>query len=258
MNQRQRLRRVFIMNYIRSPRFSVHLHSSARALTVLEVTITIVALVIIAFSATAFYYRVYLVKQKTKTARADLKNANVALLTYFVDICNDLYPDPKNYLSHQLTTPVGYLKALPLDPFSRSGETFRYVNQESGGNCTCYVLASRGPDGDWDVERLPLRFKVHEGRELQGQVRYVASYDRSEQFQNFKEPVWVDQVKYYIKDDKRVDVPQYELMGLPKRGAVPDSFLRTSMTLYLAQNGIAVYDPTNGLKSDGDIVIWNR
>ena len=50
-----------------------------------------------------------------------------------------------------------------------------------------------------------------------------------------------------------MDVPEYEIIMLPKKAR--EGMLGTPEIIrYFLDNRVAIYDPTNGLKSDGDII----
>jgi len=223
------------------------------AITAVEIAIVVLSLVIVGVSASAAYFGWYLPKQKIKQVSMDLRKLQIAIAACATVDCYELYPPRGNYLPSGLTTPMAYLNMLPMDPFSPQRETYRYICQEGWGHASACLIASRGPDGDWDVERLPDRMKIHEGRWLSGRVKVkTVEYDWPEQHLTSPQPF--GNVEYYITEDgRRVDVPEYEVIMLPKKQREGILGMKEIFQHFL-KNNVAIYDPTNGLKSDGDII----
>ena len=194
------------------------------------------------------------INKRVAQARADELSIATALVSFFVDDCSGLNPGHDNYLPIHLTTPTPYLKTLPKDPFSKSGETYRYFNQIEAGNSTLFLLVSQGPDHDWDVDRLPGRYSPRELVNVpKGSSYKYAQYDKP----NIANPDlrWVANVEYYITPGgERVNTPTYELKVIPKEGRDQQWVGVPQLIDHLAANGIFQYDPSNGLVSDGDII----
>jgi hypothetical protein len=196
-----------------------------------------------------------LLKHKIEKTAADLKTVQIGLEGHFVDACNDFMPLKGNYLPPGLTTPVAYIKSLMKDPFSPTGETIRYVNQEGRANGTQYLLVSRGPDRDWDIDRLPDKIKYHEGKMLSIDVHKVKINDEDKEH-SATSGYWYEHVQYIVlQNGTKIEYPMIEVYALPTTG--PGWFTQPQLIEYLAKSNIAIYDPTNGLRSDGDMMVSN-
>lgn len=202
----------------------------------------------------------YNLRANVDSTQKRLKDVATGIASLFVDDCNGMEPDPHNYLPLKLTTPVAYVKERYVDGFSPKGEPLRYVNQANASNGTEFLVVSCGPDGDWDIDRLPLRHKLAQPvRPPDGSTIYM--YDRDTTFSDLRGQAswggWVNKVCYYTTvNGKRVDVPMIEVMIIPRDS--PNYWLsRDQLIEYLAKSNIAFYDPTNGLRSDGDIIYAN-
>jgi hypothetical protein len=69
---------------------------------------------------------------------------------------------------------------------------------------------------------------------------------------------WTENVEYYISEGgQRVDVPAFDIAILPKDPKTQGWLTMPQLIEYFAKNNIAIYDPTNGLISDGDIIRTN-
>ncbi len=75
--------------------------------------------------------------------RASLRSLAVALESYYIDY--NRYPDQLE----QLTDPIAYITSVPKDPFGPEGDNaLRYkVDPQKK-----WILQSRGPDGDFDLD----------------------------------------------------------------------------------------------------------
>lgn len=75
--------------------------------------------------------------------RAELRSLAVALECYYID--NNRYPDELK----QLTSPIAYITSIPKDPFGPEGDNeLRYKTDAQKK----WILQSRGPDGDFDLD----------------------------------------------------------------------------------------------------------
>lgn len=207
------------------------------------------------------FLRSLLAKKKTQRTRVLLREVRVALETNFVDDCGNTDPAEDNYLPAKLTTPIAYMSKLPSDPFSRAGETFKYVNQDNAGNATEYLLVSRGPDGDWDVDKIRERHAVQprawpdEHKWSSFVYESTGSLRTSDRL--LDDPYWRGKLAYIeLKTGERFRVHLYDVRSLPK--PEPSRWLGAEeMQKFLEASGVHVYDPTNGLMSDGDIISTN-
>jgi type II secretory pathway pseudopilin PulG len=231
---------------------------SSWALTALEIVAVLAAILVLALAAILFYYRSYRPRQQVKIVRQDLRSCRVAIEASFVDDYHDLHPARGNYLPVWLTTPRAYLATLPVDPFSPTGKTYRYFDQGLRSNPT-YVIASCGPDGDCDLDRLPDRIKIHEDQLLSGRLTIQQAHLPNKWSRDRLYLLWVDNVRYYVDETgQRIDVPQHELAVLPLGKTRQGALSHAELIAHLTKNNIAIYDPTNGLRSDGDIVELRR
>jgi hypothetical protein len=179
-------------------------------------------------------------------------------------------PRPGNYFQPILTTPTAYLTRLPQDPFAPKGEELRFVKTFDEGWDLTYCLASRGPDGDCDIMRLPFRKKVPMSLLLPYDVAeyQTTSMDHPAEFpwgwrdkalqEKSGMPIFYCQARvlYYKRENgQRVDVPEVEIVFLPDPPKGNYWSSREALLQCLEQNGVSAYDPTNGIKSEGDI-LW--
>jgi hypothetical protein len=215
-----------------------------------------ILLIGIATTGTIIGNQLWLNSKITKT-NAELKTVQIGLESLFVDDCSDTMPLQGNYLTFKLTTPVAYIKSLMKDPFSPTNEYIRYVNQEGRANGTQYLLVSRGPDKDWDIDRLPDKIRYHERRILPIDTIKLKT-DESNDIENAKEGWNREHVEYVIlKKGTKIECPMIEVFALPTTGKNQGWFTQPELIEYLAKSNIAIYDPTNGLRSDGDIMVSN-
>lgn len=217
----------------------------------------IIGSVLIVIAGAVIGNRLWL-KYKVAKTTAELKTVQIGLESLFVDDCSDTMPLQGNYLTPKLTTPVAYIKSLMQDSFSPTGEPIRYVNQEGRANGTQYLLVSRGPDKDWDIDRLPDKIKYHEGRVLPTDTLKLKT-DELKEIRDAKEGGWwCEHVEYVIlQNGTKIDYPMIEVFALPITGPNQGWFTKPQLIDYLAISDIAIYDPTNGLRSNGDMMVTN-
>jgi len=108
-------------------------------------------------AASALYIpRMYL-ERRIRRVAADERSIALAIEAVHVDDCGDSNPDAGKLHPGQVDHAGGLPKVVAQDPFSKTGEPYRFLNQRFRNNATYYVLASCGPDGVWDIDRLPHR-----------------------------------------------------------------------------------------------------
>jgi hypothetical protein len=167
------------------------------------------------------------IESKLDRAKADLYQISVGVHGVYVDDGGGLRPGLDNYLPNRLTSPISYLTSLPKDPFSQTDETYRMIGQTSEeyprSNYTQFILVSQGPDMDWDIEKLPFRINA---------PRF-------------------ESIGYGIRVSENQPLVPEKLIALPR----PYYRLKSGeVRKYLFDNKVSMYDPTNGLMSDGDII----
>lgn len=84
------------------------------------------------------------VRNRVSRALSDMRSLATALEAWYID--NRQYPPHLNVL----TTPIAYITEIPLDPFN-VGEPLAY-HREARPGVEGWLLVSRGPDGDSDVD----------------------------------------------------------------------------------------------------------
>jgi hypothetical protein len=162
-----------------------------------------------------------------------------------------------NYLSPTFTTPIAYLRTLLVDPFGHDGELYRAVSQSPRlASFTRTIYVSRGPDGDWDIEKLP-RSPRWAGQSFSPDM---ATYKSATTDDGPTAP-WgwtLPEVEYYtLKSGARV-----EGTLIPDAIMLPDMEEKWRLApvadalAYLLKHGVEQYDPTNGAYSDGDIYVF--
>ncbi|MBX7246841.1 MAG: hypothetical protein K1X53_15195 [Candidatus Sumerlaeaceae bacterium] len=194
-------------------------------------------------------------ERKIEKSRATMREIVVATLGLFVDDCSETLPDEGNLTPTKLTTPVGYLKSLPRDPFSRKGEPYHYLSQQGMANGSTVVIVSAGPDGVCEIENLPIKVEVPKpffadekttGVLLRGGI----GADRGP----FRYLIQSAELVY--RENKIVPVPLMTVTYLPKvlPWARDHAMGHADAVRYLTENGVPVYDPTNGSVSRGDVI----
>jgi hypothetical protein len=267
----------------------------------------IILMMVIALSMGCNYFYQRYVNHKLTQVKKEQKEIATGVETVFVDDCSGMLPGPDNYIPVRLTTPIAYVKTLYHDPFSPANEPYRYIDQPGRGNGAMYLVASRGPDGDWDVTRIPTGVKrflpVKVPFDAIG-VRYVKSTTDSKpnNYYNFKDieyyitrggkkvipendrkpspevfrsyskikyksgsaemsvetSNYYYDIEYYISSDgQRHDASYMIFRDLPINDKNSGWLSPKGLQEFLASYQIAIYDPTNGLTSDGDIIFSN-
>lgn len=171
-------------------------------------------------------------ESRVDQAREGLARAGAAVSARFVDSALKLVPGPDNALPAALTTPIAYLPKLEEDPFADSRMPLRFVIDGGTMYGAGYIISSMGPDGDWDLGRLPGREYVADGRTIAPELLTA----RQREMPGIYEIVVLDR-----------DVT-HGIVGRARPEAA-DALIE-----YLAGHDIAIYDPTNGAISDGDIL----
>ncbi len=113
----------------------------------------------------------------------------------------------------------------------------KYYNRPEHGNGTLIVIASRGPDGDVDLDRLPYR------TELLPAIRTAEGW-------------WRAEAEFLDSDGKRRENTTVSVRLLPPLRRTGGLSQRDLLDV-LAGHGISLYDPTNGSVSDGDVFFSN-
>lgn len=137
------------------------LHSSSRALTLIELLMVVAIIAILAAIAVPNFLEAQ-TRAKLSRAKADMKTIATALESYRVDTTS--YPEdyaattPRGDGIGRLTSPVAYISSVPLDVFGG------YFDRQDGVQVRSYslgtapddrpsrwALASAGPDGNDDT-----------------------------------------------------------------------------------------------------------
>lgn len=170
----------------------------AHGLTAIEVAIIVVILAVLAILGAQFYLNGYVVRKRVEQSRAHLADLAKAIEARYVDY--SMYPVPMEYVRSpeqyanerapsslsdaardvwkdyeetvraldeapdttifgpraiwpgSITTPVAYVKTLPVDPFSPGPDrSYRYMLYRGGDFPVSWILAGCGPDGDYDL-----------------------------------------------------------------------------------------------------------
>ncbi len=188
------------------------------------------------------------------------------VFSYFVDDCGGL---PQTYGSVsplRLNTPTGYLKQLPGDPFAVTPTPLRLMLDSLQGNSSPMAIVSVGPDRLSDMDlAMGLQTNVTTWTDYMHYVRTRPEINSVtfyyDDWQSIKE---LFEVKYSVnlgtQDGKVYPIPRNIMPALPPR---PFHLLESPSPepseswLYeeLINRGIVHYDPTNGSRSRGDLLI---
>jgi len=192
--------------------------------------------------------------------KKDARRARVAVHSYFIDDCGGVPDYPGNPLSPGLTTPIAYMESLPRDRFSPTAEILRYVQTQGAGNGARFLIISRGPDRDWDIDRLRTRATCYRpigvGTDVvayrpEGALAWVDG--RPYIYLNAGNTVKVAALKY--ADGREETVQTFESLSLGTKEDRYAPMTESSVQEKLARDGISIYDPTNGARSDGDLIV---
>ncbi|MEQ8818815.1 MAG: hypothetical protein RLY93_01115 [Sumerlaeia bacterium] len=183
-------------------------------------------------------------------AESRLHRLCVAVEAMKVDMCRVFPPEAGNAPPTMLTTPIAYLAPIPSDPFGNGQEPFFYAISSMERCNQSYILASRGPDRDLDLSRLPATEQFYPTTAVHRAVYYL---ERG-RFESWKPD---------HRDNSAAPrySPPYMLRVLPddletslQLGTRDEK--RRCLSEFLHTHGVAIYDPTNGATSDGDVIYW--
>ncbi len=195
-------------------------------------------------------------REKVKAAEELLREGAVAVESKFIDDCGAQLISEFNYFPAELTTPIGYLKSPLLDPFGKNGEVLHFINQPDHVNGSNYLIVSRGPDGDLDLSSWPHKEQYYAPLQLPPGTALLYKPDilstktatQEKSYAGF----WTHHAQSYTLDGVEKTNRSVSVSTIPhslERGSSVDPFVE-----YLVDHDISIYDPTNGLYSDGDII----
>jgi len=202
-------------------------------------------------------------------ANSDLRQLSVAFHSWDVDVKTPMPAFADNTLPWILTTPIAYLSGFPEDPFGPPGSSYRVVTQVDGHYNRTVVLASAGPDGDYDVLQLPTRARLvlRTGEPSELYLGLMARLPLSDPpkdraprcVRTADGSYWFVPPGHYwgsqASMDRSVKGVEASVVVLPDPvvldgGALPGE----AAIAYLITNGAPPYDVTNGARSNGDII----
>ncbi|MDX2176780.1 MAG: type II secretion system protein GspG [Candidatus Sumerlaeia bacterium] len=152
-----------------------------KAFTLIELLVAVAVIAILAAIAVPNFLAAQ-TRSKAAAAVADLRTIRTALEAYAVD--ENTYPLNAGGIGLpgallNLTRPVAYLTALPVDPFTEAGTNYFYLaaarvsplSEERYGK---FVLASVGPDRKLDTTlSSALRYDPTNGTVSDGDILYT-------------------------------------------------------------------------------------
>lgn len=219
-------------------------------------------LVLVVVSLVVLHWRTSVAErreQRLHRVYLDFQEIHAAFYSVGVDKVAFPHTWTGNYLSPVLTTPLPYLRSLPNDPFSPAGELYKLASQPwplGTGFFMRTVVVSRGPDGDWDIEKLPRSPRWASMLHQPDMAQVHLATGQVLKSWNFSIP----DVEFYLREDgTRVEgtlIP--DAIMLPEDTAGKDYPIlanRVELSNYLTKHGVSQYDPTNGLWSDGDMIL---
>jgi hypothetical protein len=207
-------------------------------------------------------------------AEKDLKNIRSAFYSRDIDVKQPLFPAEDNELPLEMlgtktadgyfVNRAAYILAYPLDPFakrwSEEKRGYRFITHPLGGRSYgCGIFVSRGPDRDWDIDRLPLNSEVYKIAPVPNDAQSIMRFPERDQ---------MDSPHYWPKDGRytyymsgsgeKIYGETYKVRALPdgENPKYPTDLTREEVVNYLNKHNVSIYDPTNGIWSDGDIVIF--
>lgn len=206
---------------------------------------------------------------KVERARQNVDAVSEALMQWDIDVKTPLTPDEGNYFAwHFLTTPIAYIAgaSTPLrDPFSPSGEEIRFVTSPEGHYGGFAIIASRGPDGDWDIDRLPMREEIYANAIASPNAKstsivFIWGDGRPDEMAVKPGLPYPRVLAFTMQSGEVVDGRKISVISLPPRMEIAQR-LRTvpiepARLEFLVELGVLPYDPTNGLVSDGDLMAF--
>ncbi|MBN1517802.1 type II secretion system protein GspG [Candidatus Sumerlaeota bacterium] len=208
------------MNRTRSQR--AYLERGNRGSSLIEIVV-VVSILIVITSLFAFASQHMIVRAKYAKVQEDQRQIARALNGFGMD--HGCYPSNEDGLA-ELSGPQKYISFVPSDPFAVKNENKKYYyfyHPFSNSENMIYIVASVGPDGKLDlIERLQRR-NIQLGDDIRLASRIA----------NRESAPW--------------DTPQTSKETPPVDRATVERFLTTLM-----------YDPTNGVMSEGDIIFFSR
>jgi len=190
----------------------------SKGFTLIELLIVIAIILILIAIALPNFLEAQLRARVTK-ARGDMRAIATAFEAYFLDFGN--YPDDNDSDDfgesglYQITTPIQYLTALPIDPFQPENSSFGSAGDEYG----------------WEITTT-------------GANKIVATITKTE---------WNSNVHAYVITTHGVDVDDDFHCGSGDWPFCGRSITSCPIETGTGNRGYTNYAPTNGTKSSGDI-----
>ncbi len=199
-------------------------------------------------------------ERKIETVRYRQDEVMGATYQLYLENCSGFYPEPDVDIPTQLTTPYAYTKAEnTLDPFGKNGETMLLFPGRYFSNGSSVAIASRGPDGDLDCKRLPKVSNYYTPVQLEAGTEYedwnvkVKTQNKENEDELLQQVVrHKNQSGVWIENS---GIPILTLPGYEKKFHVV--YTEKQLRDWMTENGVFQYDPTNGARSDGDLMMIN-
>jgi hypothetical protein len=232
-----------------------------------------------ALAVAGYAYRAYSERriiQNLAKVEKDLTNISHAFGGWSIDIKTVLYPGegnnlPLELLGNGIESPdspswatIAYIKAYPNDPFAPKGERanpgYRFIPQiDENGYAPRIILVSRGPDGDWDIDNLPLSHEIYRYMNVPKDALKALEFPDKEE--KPRDKIWRSEFRcaYFInRDGEKILGSTYSIKIIPNtkndlKNPRNNSLSDAEIFMYLRDNNVVAYDPSNGLVSNGDI-----
>jgi hypothetical protein len=194
--------------------------------------------------------------KKLERARDDMRLLLTAINSIDIDKTTKLDAVEGNALPPEITAPRHSSPRPLIDPFGDGAETYRFVatagcDHSEGVN----LFASRGPDGDWDVDKME-RFPRYAPVVMPSDAHRLRTVRDGERvLHKWEEGAALAGVSWYTLANGE----RFEFEPVGDNLAFPPHAARDRWKFdaaYLAARGIHQYDPTNGAYSDGDIYVF--
>lgn len=183
----------------------------------------------------------------------------VGVMALWVDDCGGLAPEIDVDFPNRLTSPIPYITADAMqDPFGKPGERLYYLPAFHFRNTGTIAIISRGPDGMLESRDLPKLGTTSRPIELPDGTPFEDERGvplTTSKFTRMGTSHHHSVARYQGEDGEWHDNPTIRLPQLPTpdRGTSNEEYLAT-VRAWFVENGVHVYDPTNGLKSRGDVI----
>lgn len=200
------------------------------------------------------------VEAKVERALRQQRDLVKGVLALFIDDCNGIGPEPNYAIPTRLTTPIAYTASEQfIDPFGDGREWMMFLPTYYYANTGAIAFLSRGPDGDLDGERLPPGKAWPRPLELPDGTSYtILSPNGGEGSYRVNLDPWNPRFTHFVhrwkNGEEWISNDTVAPPTMPPIRVGSDDFTATQLP-WFAEHGVHLYDPTNGIISDGDVFV---